>query len=156
MRPLSIVLLSCAVLISVASCHKETEQDRVRKVITSIQKASEERDIGKILSQLSKKYNDPQGFTYDTIKGLLLGYFLRHQRISAYMTGLEVSVENSAARAIFQVILTGHAQPGNAAGLLPESLGMYAFDVTLNKESGEWIVVSAKWERMADQGGSGL
>ncbi len=155
MRLLSILFMVCSVVISTANCHKETEQDRVRKVIINIQKASEDKDVGKVISYLSRNYSDPQEFTYDTIKGLLLGYFLRHQRISAYMTGLEVTTENNAARAIFQVILTGGTRTGNTADLLPEALGMYSFDVALIKESGDWKVVSAKWVRMADQGGSG-
>ena len=130
-------------IVAAAGCQKETEQDRIQAVITNIQKASEEKDVGKVISHLSRHYGDPQGLTYDTVKGLLFGYFMRYQRISAYLTGLEVSVENAAAKATFQVILTG-ARPGNAADLLPESLGMYSFDVDLKKESGEWKVVSAK------------
>jgi hypothetical protein len=37
---------------------------------------------------------------------------------------------------------------------LPESLGVYAFEVLLKKESGDWKVISAKWERVGDKGGS--
>lgn len=29
-------------------------------------------------------------------------------------------------------------------------LGVYSFDVQFRKESGEWLVVSAKWERIGD------
>ncbi len=132
-------------------CHKETEQDKVRKVINTIQKAAEEKDVKKIITNLSKTYTDEQGFNYDTIKGLLLGYFFRHPKISAYITDLEITIENTSAKALFQAVLTGGSESGSAADLLPETLGMYAFDVSLKMEPDGWKVTSAKWERVGDR-----
>jgi len=51
-------------------------------------------------------------------------------------------------------VLTDRGTSEPAPALLPESLGMYAFDVTFTKESDEWKVASAKWERAAEKGGS--
>lgn len=129
------------------ACHKETEQDRVRKIITSVRKAVEEKDIRTILGHLSKAYRDPQGHDYDGIKGLLLFYFYRHQNISVYIPALDVSITGSTARAVFQPVLTGGNKTESAADLLPEALGLYDFDVSLAKEPDGWKVTSAKWER---------
>ncbi len=115
--------------ITTLGCHKETEQDKVKKVITDIQKAAEEKNVKKIINNLSKTYLDPHGFNYDTIKGLLLGYFFQHPKISAYITDLEISVENTIAKAVFQAVLTGGSKTGSAADLIPESLGIYVFVV---------------------------
>lgn len=146
-RAMAAAVFFC-MLITGSGCHKETEQDKVTKVISTIQKAVEEKDVKKVITGLSKTYRDPQGFDYDSIKGVLLGYFFRHQKISVYITGLEVSIEDTRARAVFQAVLTGGNTAGSAAGLLPEALGVYAFEVSLRKESGEWKVVAAKWERV--------
>ncbi len=40
-------------------CHKESEQDRVRRVIATVQKAAEEKNIRKIIGNLSRNYRDP-------------------------------------------------------------------------------------------------
>ena len=132
------------------ACHKETEQDRVKKIITSVQRAVEEKEIRTILGHLSKTYRDPQGHDYDGIKGLLLFYFYRHQKISVYIPALDVSITGPTASAVFQPVLTGN-KTGSAADLLPEALGLYDFDVSLVKEPDGWKVTSAKWER-AGQG----
>ncbi len=144
----------CILLASALGCHKETEQDKVKKIITTVQAAAEDKDIRKIINTLSRTYSDQQGYTYDTIKGLLLGYFFRHQKISVYVTNLDISVEGASAKALFQAVLTGRGTSESTPALLPESLGMYAFDVTFTKESDEWKVASAKWERVAEKGGS--
>jgi hypothetical protein len=148
MRPVVTLLLLFTMTITTVGCHKETEQDKVKKVITDIQKAAEEKNVKKIINNISKTYMDPQGFNYDTIKGLLLGYFFQHPKISAYITNLEISVDNTSARVVFQVVLTGGSKTGSAADLIPESLGIYAFEVSLKKEPDGWKVTSARWEQV--------
>jgi hypothetical protein len=150
MRPVVTLLLLFTMTITALGCHSETEQDKVKKVITDIQKAAEEKNVKKIINNLSKTYMDPQGFNYDTIKGLLLGYFFQHAKISAYITDIQISVDNTAARVVFQAVLTGGSKTGSAADLIPESLGMYAFEISLKKESDGWKVTSAKWERLGN------
>ena len=153
MRPavmIFILFTMTPMTLTTPGCHKETEQDKVKKVITDIQKAAEEKDIKKIINNLSKAYSDPQGFNYDTIKGLLLGYFFQHPKVSAYITNLEISVENTSAKALFQAVLTGRRETGSAAGLVPESLGMYAFVVEMKKEPDGWKVTSATWQRVGN------
>ena len=150
MKRFAAILLLFSMTSLFPGCQKETEQDKVKKVITEIQGSAEEKDVKKIINSLSKTYVDPQGFNYDTIKGLLLGYFFRHPKISAYITNLDISIENTSAKAAFQAILTGGSRTGAAADLIPESLGVYAFDVSLRKEPDGWKVFSAKWERVGN------
>ena len=146
---ISLFVLSC-ILSSLSACKKETEQDKVKKVIVEVQKASEDKDIKKILACLSKTYQDPQGFTYDTMRGFLLGYFFRHQKIKVYITNLDVNVTDDSARAGFQALLSGGEKTESLSTLVPEALGFYDFDVLFKKESGEWKVASAKWSRIGD------
>jgi ketosteroid isomerase-like protein len=77
-------------------------------------------------------------------------YFYQHPKISIYITKLDVSVKSDSAMAIFQAVLTSSGAAGSASAILPESLGVYEFDVSFSKESDEWKVVSAKWERIGD------
>ncbi|PKN10788.1 MAG: hypothetical protein CVU70_02210 [Deltaproteobacteria bacterium HGW-Deltaproteobacteria-5] len=94
MRRVVTIILVFVVVLTVIGCHRETEQDKVKKVITEIQAAGEVKDVSKIMKNLSKNYSDPQGFNYEGIKGLLLGYFFRYPKISAYINNLTISVEN--------------------------------------------------------------
>jgi hypothetical protein len=150
MRPILPILLLITITTLVLGCHKETDEDKVKKVITTIQKSAEEKDIKKIINSLSKTYNDPQGFNYDSIKGLLLGYFFQHPKISAYITNMEISIENTSAKASFQAVLTGGSKTGSAADIIPESLGIYAFVVEMKKEPDGWKITSATWVRVGE------
>ena len=129
-----------------------TEQDKIKKIITDIQAAAEEKDVKKIINNLAKTYNDPQGFNYETIKGLLLGYFFQYPKISAYITNLEISIENTSAKAVFQTVLTSGEKTGSVTDVIPQSLGVWDFDVTLKKESNGWKVTTAKWEEVVNNG----
>ncbi len=143
----ALIVIVCFAIGVFPACRKESEEDKVRKVVQIVQKASEEKDVKKVLSSVSKTYRDPQGNDYNAIKALLLGYFFQHQRIHAYIPSIDVTVEGDSARALFQAVLTGAGAPGSKAPLMPDSLGMYTFEVQMAKEEGTWKVVSAKWER---------
>jgi len=150
MKPIAALFLLFVLSISTLGCHKETEQDKVKKVITDIQKGAEDKSVKKIINNLSKTYSDPQGYTYETIKGPLLGYFYQHPAISAYITNLEISVPDTFAKAAFQAILTGGGKTASPADLIPDSLGIYAFVVELKKEPDGWKVTSATWVRVGE------
>jgi ketosteroid isomerase-like protein len=145
MKRFTTILFIFGIIIAVLGCHRETEQDKVKKVITDIQKAAEEKDVKKIMNNLSKTYSDPQGFNYETIKRPLLGYFLIYPKISVFINNLQISIENTSARAVFRTVLTSANKTGSPADLIPQSLGMYDFNVLLKKESDGWKVTSATW-----------
>jgi hypothetical protein len=144
----------CILITLTLACHKESEQDKVKTVITTVQKAAGEKNIKKIIDSLSKTYNDPQGNNYETIRGILIAYFYQYPKISVYIPNLDASVEGASAKAVFQAVLTGAGTNASASNLLPDTLGVYAFEVLLKKESGDWKVASAKWERVGDKIGS--
>jgi hypothetical protein len=53
MRRYVTILLIFAITITALGCHKETEQDKVKKVITDIQTAAQEKDVKRIISNLA-------------------------------------------------------------------------------------------------------
>ena len=70
MKRVVTISLIFIIAIAVLGCHKESDQDKVKKVITDIQAAGEQKDVRKIMSNISKTYSDPQGFNYDGILSL--------------------------------------------------------------------------------------
>jgi hypothetical protein len=151
MKRLVTLLLVLVLAMTFAGCHRETDEQKIKKIITDIQTAAEVKDVKEIINNLSKTYKDPQGFNYETIKGLLVGYFLQYPKVSVYINNLEISVENSSAKAVFQTVLTSGDKTGSIKDIIPQSLGMYDFDVSLQKESDGWKVISAKWEPVENE-----
>jgi len=147
MRRVATMILIFVIAITALGCHKETEQDKVKKVISDIQTAGEEKNIKKIMNNLSKTYSDPQGFNYEGIHGLLLGYFFQYPKISVYINNLIVSVDKTEANALFQAVLTSGEKTGSVSDVIPQTLGVWDFDVALKKESNDWKVTGARWKQ---------
>jgi hypothetical protein len=140
-RPLLILLF---LIPWFSACSKDTEENKVKKVVTSVQHAAEEKKISAVLGHISRSYRDPQGNDYNAVKGILAFYFFQHQKISVYIPNIDVVVNGPTAQVIFQSVLSGRSTSGN---ILPEALGAYNFEVHLYKEDGTWKITSAKWER---------
>jgi len=143
-RPLLIILFLIPLL---NSCSKDTEEDKVKKVVTSVQQAVEEKKISAVLDHISKSYRDPQGNDYSAVKGILAYNFFRHQKVSVYMPNVDVVVSGLTAQVMFQVVMTGRDTGGD---ILPESHGAYNFEVRLSKEDSTWKITSAKWEHAGE------
>ncbi len=143
-RPLLIILFLIPLF---CSCLKDTEEEKVIKVVTSVQHAAEEKKIGAVLDHLSKSYHDPQGNDYNAVKDILAYNFFQHQKIGVYIPRVDVVVSGSTAQAMFQPVMTGRDTSGN---ILPEESGVYNFEVDLSREDGTWKVTSATWKRVGD------
>lgn len=148
MRRAQTILFLFIISAVILGCAGQTDEDKIKKLITDIQTAGEEKNIKKMMDRLSKTYSDPQGYNYDGIHGLLVGYFFRYPKISVYISNLTLTVENARARAVFQTVLTSGEKTGSITDAIPQSLGLWNFDVLLTKESDGWKVVSAKWEQV--------
>jgi len=148
------VVLLLAMVSCLSACRKETDEDKVRKVVTAMQKATEEKKIMAVQEHISRSYRDPQGNDFEAIKGLFNFYFFRHRTVGVLIPSLEVSVNGLTATAKFQAVLTAKGIDGESASLLlPDALGAYNFDVSFRQEDGAWKIVSAKWERALEGGG---
>jgi hypothetical protein len=47
-------------------------------------------------------------------------------------------------------VLSGGNKVESPGDVIPEALGMYDFDVSFVKESGEWKVTSATWKKAGE------
>lgn len=147
MRRLPYIVCAIIVLDFAAACHKETDEDRVRKVITNIQQAAEEKKILAVLDHVSMTYRDSQVFDRDGLKALLTYYFFRHQKVTVSIPNSDIEVTGPTAKARFQAILSGRGTGESSGTVLPEALDAYDFEVLFKQEDGQWKVVSARWER---------
>ena len=116
-----LLLMLATGLVIFPGCRKDSDEDKIKKRIVSIQEAAENRDVREMLAHISKRYGDPQGNDYEGIKGIIVFYFFRHQKISIFLNNLEIAVNGLSAEAAFEAILSGG---GSAGTILPEALGI--------------------------------
>jgi hypothetical protein len=137
-------------LFSIPACHKTSDEEKIRAIIAKIQEAAEEKESSNIMEHISLDYSDAQGFGYETLKRTLRGYFLRFPRISAFINKRDITIEGESAKVTLQAILTSGRATGSVTDAIPESLGVYIFNVSLKKDSTDWKIVSATWKRVGE------
>ena len=127
----------CVVIFLCACSARESDEEKVRAVITRMENAAEARDTSDVLAWVADDYSDSQGLDRTELASYLRGYFLAHPKIE-----LMVSVENlefpadGLARAQITVTRLGLGDTDRAS-----------FKVEFRRSGGAWRVSRA--ERVA-------
>jgi hypothetical protein len=131
----SVVVTLAASLL--AACGTRTsDEEQVRALFKSVEKAAEARDTGDVLDSVAADYSDAQGFDRSQLQNFLRGYFLSHPKIE-----LLVNVESLE----FPADGLAHARVGIASVSFdaPGNSDAVTLDVELRRPAGEWQVVRA-------------
>jgi hypothetical protein len=119
----------------------------VRAWVERGEAAAESKDRRALVGMISPAYVDARGNGRDEIDGLLRFYFLRQQTVSLLVRIVRIEiVGDSAAELELQVGMAG----GND-NLLGFSARAYRFDLELERESGDWYLIAARWAELGDE-----
>jgi hypothetical protein len=128
-------------LIALACSDPETPEAQVRAVLSAIEQAAEEGDMGEFKQHVSESYSDELGhdrrelmayLTYNVMRRSGRHVLLRVQRVDLRDDGL---AEVSAAAGLM-------GSRTQSAGL---SADVYHVDLDLRLEDGDWRIVWAQW-----------
>jgi len=81
------LILVAAILLAACSA-KSSDEQQVRELVASAEKAAEARDTADVLELVADDYSDAQGFDKPALQNFLRVYFLQHPKIE-----LLVSIE---------------------------------------------------------------
>ena len=102
--------------------------------------AIEQREPAAFLDSISDDFARESGaFGKQDVKRLLVGAYLRNEKISVSAVVTDVRIDGDRARAKVRVVATG------GAGLLPERGQRWDFDSVWRRENGRWKVYNAEW-----------
>lgn len=124
----------------------DSPEQQVRDVIEAIEVAAESREVSDLMQHLSKNYRDGDGNGRDDASRYVRGYFIANQSIHLLTRVEEVQfLSSEEARANVLVGMVG--REAAASGAWDLAADLYEFDVALARESGEWKVTYARWNR---------
>ena len=108
--------------------------------VAAMAQSIEQREPAAFLDSLSDDFARESGaFGKQDVKRLLLGAYLRNEKISVNAVVTDVRIDGDRARAKVRVVATG------GAGLLPERGQGWDFDSVWRRENGRWKVYNAEW-----------
>ena len=132
--------LVCSGLIACGNPPTPPEQ-AVRAWVANGQQAAEDKDRRALLKMISPAYADARGNSRDEIESLFRLYFLRQNSI-ALLTKIESLriIGDSAAALELSV-----GMAGTNDGVLGFSADAYRFDLELERDGDEWLLISGRW-----------
>ena len=124
----------------VVSCSRSDPERELRSAVAAMAQAIEQREPATFLDSISDDFARESGaFGKQDVKRLLVGAYLRNEKISVNAVVTDVRVDGDRARAKVRVLAT------SGAGLLPERGQSWDFDSVWRRESGRWKVYNAEW-----------
>ncbi len=142
-------MTSLLVLAILASCGGDVSdpEEQVRAWVRAMHEAAEDKARGDIVAGISPAYVDARGNSRDDIDKLLRVYFFRQNTVTLLSSIDEVNVIGGTAAEVS--ITVGMAGTNNSA--LGISADAYRFELELEFDGDDWLLISARWGQLGDQ-----
>jgi hypothetical protein len=118
------------------------DEERIAALFPAAARALEEKRVGDAVEAVSERFRG-EGLDRRGLKQLLAALVLRGQWVSVTVAGSRVRLEGDAAEAVVDVVAARSGAGARLADLLPEQASANRLTCRLERESGEWRVVSA-------------
>ncbi|GHA16819.1 hypothetical protein GCM10008090_28070 [Arenicella chitinivorans] len=139
-------LFALAVLVACSSEPADAPETQVRKTLTLIEEAAEQRSLSGIMAHISDDYADHQGYDSKQIARLAQLQIMRNQKINIFTLIRSIDIENNVAS-----VELSAAMASRDTDLSLESNRLKAdavkFSVLLKREDRDWKVHSVAWKQ---------
>lgn len=150
MNPLTRTLCTVtAVMMLLVACGEPRSEPEaeVRAWVAAGVEAAESKERRGLIGQVSSSYADARGNSRSDIENMLRVYFLRQHKIGLLTKIEEITIYgDTAARLIMTV-----GMAGTNDGVLGFSADAYRFDMELEKDGGEWLLIAARWGELGNE-----
>ena len=146
MKHYLILSLICTVLAGCGGSNGGPEE-ALRDWVGMVEAAAEERDRSSLLDLISKNYADGRGNDYVSVGQMLRIYFLRQQSVALLTTIDEIVLSGDTAAML--KLTVGMAGTNNSA--LGISADAYNFELELQADDDEWLLIGARWSEMGEK-----
>ena len=121
-------------------CKRPSPEQALRDTIAAMVQAVEARDVKALLDHVAGDFTrNSGGLDRKQVRSLLLGIFLRTQKIHGVTTIREVKVDGDRGQVRLNLLATG------GAGLLPERGRLWDISSGWRRDGGDWKLFNAEW-----------
>jgi hypothetical protein len=138
--------LLCALLWGCGS-KDDSPEDELRRWLASAQTAVEAEDRAMLMSMLSENYADARGNDRKAIDQVLRLSFLRQDRLALISNIEEITISGETAA----IVKLTAAMAGANDEALGFSANAYRFQLELEQDGDEWLLVAAQWGELGQK-----
>lgn len=132
MKFITALILSSVLAATLTACaERSSDEQQIRELVASVEKAAEARDTSDVLEHVASSYSDERGFDKTRLQNFLRGYFLANPNVE-----LVVAIES------VELPVPGLAKARVDIAVLPAG-DTTTLDVELRREDDQWRVVRA-------------
>jgi len=122
-------------------------EEQLRQWVDAGEAAAEARDRRALLSLLSPSYSDARANDRDDIGDLLRVYFLRQNSVELIVSIDEIRVIGGSAAEIDLDV----GMAGTNDGVFGFSADAYRFELELERDGDDWLLISARWGELGGE-----
>jgi len=137
------VLLVLIAATSVVACGSDsgTAEDEVRAWVWQGQALAESKDRRGLVRMISPAYTDARGNSREDIENLFRFFFLRQNKVGLLTRIGSVQVHDGTAAEVSLDV----GMAGTDDNVLGFSADAYEFEIELEKDGDDWLLISARW-----------
>jgi hypothetical protein len=141
MMRLSVVLMLVALLLG--ACAKSSDEEQIAQVITAMSEAVENKEFMAIHAHLHESFRANDRMDAKEVRQLLAMYSVQHKKLGVTVVSSKTTLDSiypDRATTTMSVIVTG------SSGRLPSDGSVRTVELEWIKDSGDWLVRTAKWQ----------
>jgi hypothetical protein len=127
-----------------------SDEARIRALLDRAAQAVEQKRPGDVMDGVSERFQG-EGMGRRELQQFVTYNALRGSWNAVIPLATRVQVEGDRADAVVDVALARGATGQGIAGRLPEAGDTWRIEAVLEREKGEWRVVSARWRPLRDR-----
>ncbi len=138
-----VCLTTVLIVLLLAGCADEGSPEfRLRQTLEAMETAIEAGKRDEFMESVDDDFTGSQGrFDRRGLSAMLRVQLMRHTRIGALTSNVEITLYDTRATVTMNLLLTGGPR-----AWMPESGQMYRVDTGWKDDGGDWMLISADWE----------
>lgn len=119
-----------------------SDEEQVRALFEEAARAVGEKRAGDAVAGVSERFRAAGGWDRAELRRVIAGHILRGEWLAVTVTGVQAAVEGDRARARVALVAARSGRGAALADLLPHEGTGLLLEAGLEREGGEWRVVS--------------
>jgi hypothetical protein len=125
------------------ACAKTNDEEQIAQAITAMSEAIENKEFMAIHAHLHESFRANDRMDAKEVRQLLAMYGMQHKKLGVTLVSSKTTLDPvypDRAATVMSVVVTG------SSGRLPSDGSVRTVEIEWIKDSGDWLVRTAKWQ----------